>query len=549
MIFEGGQGAKASPNDHQEHCLMDWLEEPMCFISSFLDDPCAAASTSTPNEITSCEWWAKGQEQYDMTCTTPSLSSTPSTANSPQLLPQAEFSRKRKKPTSSTTGKTTAAIQDKQRTVGVPGKKVQEELVEEGEVNMKLAGTGRKVQGKGGPGASSNGGSKETRWAEKLLNPCATAIEAANVSRVRHLLCVLQELQSLSGDVNHRLAAYGLRALVNRLLFTGISISNIGGAAAATTEAAVTFVTSETRLFRSALIKFHEVSPWFALPNALANASILQTLARDPSRCAKSLRVVDVGVSHGLQWPTFLDAIARRPEGGPPLVRLTVAGAAAPPGPFSVSPPGYDFRSHLLRYAKSINLNLQIDDANDLEPSSLALRRDETLVICTQFRICHRNVDDRMAFLRSMRKLEPDLLVLSEIEGGRCSGGADNGYPAAFAKKAELLWRFLDSTSAAFRGKDCSERRVMEGEAARVLETAEPAAEGRERWQERMAAAGFEEEAFGEEAMEAGKAILRKCDGNWEMRTASPAAAEAVALWWKGQPVSFCSLWKPNRPM
>lgn len=210
-------------------------------------------------------------------------------------------------------------------TVGEAGKKGREEFVEEDEVNMKLAGTGRKVQGKGGPGISSNGGSKETRWAEKLLNPCATAIEAANVSRVRHLFCVLQELQSFSGVANHMLAAYGLRALVNHLSCTGISISNIDGAAAATAEAAVTFVTSEPRLFRSALIKFHEVSPWFALPNALANASILQTLARDPSRSAKTLRVVDVGVSHGLQWPTFLDAIARRPEGGPPHVRLTVA--------------------------------------------------------------------------------------------------------------------------------------------------------------------------------------------------------------------------------
>lgn len=59
-----------------------------------------------------------------------------------------------------------------------------------------------------------------------------------------------------------------------------------------------------------------------------------------------------------------------------------------------------------------------------------------------------------MAFLRTMRKLEPDLLVLSEIEGGRCIDRVDDGYPAAFAKKAELLWRFLDSTSAAFRGKD-----------------------------------------------------------------------------------------------
>lgn len=143
----------------------------MCFISSFLDDPCAAASTSTPNEITSCEWWAKGQEQYGMTYTTPSLSSTPSTANSPRLLPQAEFSRKRKKPTSPTTGNTTAVFQDKQRTVREAGKKGQEEFVEEGEVNMKLAGTGRKVQGKGAWGSQATAEARKQDGRRSCLIP------------------------------------------------------------------------------------------------------------------------------------------------------------------------------------------------------------------------------------------------------------------------------------------------------------------------------------------------------------------------------------------
>lgn len=69
--------------------------------------------------------------------------------------------------------------------------------------------------------------------------------------------------------------------------------------------------------------------------------------------------------------------------------------------------------------------------------------------------------------------------------------------------------------------------------------------EGRERWKERMLGLGFREERFGEEAIDGGRALLRKYDGNWEMRPATVAEAEpGIGLWWKGQPVSFCSIWK-----
>lgn len=557
MPFEDDeQGRSSSPEQRQQHHLMDWLEDSMSFLSSFLVDPYTTSTTSgegiSNNDITGYGWWTapQGHEQADVNHTAPSMASTLSPANSSRLLPQAEFFKKRKKPMGPITGEKSMVLQPKQRAEGEAGIEGEGEFVNEGEVNKKLASTGRKSQGKSA-GSSSNGGGKEARWAEQLLNPCATAIEAANVSRVRHLICVLQELQSFSGDANHRLAAHGLRALSNHLLSTGIGIPDRGGADAA---AMATFVTVEPKLFRSALIKFNEVSPWFAFPNTLANASILQTLALDPSRRAAPLHVVDVGVSHGVQWPTFLDALARRPGSGPPLVRLTVVGAAAPPGPFSAAPPGYDFRSHLLRYAKSIDLNLQINHANVLGSKSLALVRGEILVICIQFRAGHNSADDRTVFLDSIRDLEPDLVVLSEIDGGIGSNGVDGRFPAAFAKKAELLWKFLDSTSAAFRGKDCPERQVMEGEAAKLMDTSAPAAEGRDRWRERMAAAGFLEEAFGDEAVESGRSLLRKYDGNWETRT-SPAVAAAegavaaapVTLWWKGRPVCFCSLWKLNR--
>lgn len=529
MTFEGGPDPNLSPNRHHHHHVLDWLEDSVSFLSSFLDDSYAG---NTADQITNYEWWTQEEDQANMIHNP--LVSTLATSNNSPLLPQAEFSKKRKLSTNPTTPNKNPTHQNRQR-IAIEGDGGFEE---EGEANKKPAATGRKGHGKGNAGSSSNGVSKEVRWAEQLLNPCAAAIEAANISRVRHLFCVLRELQSFSGDANHRLAAHGLRALSNHTSAAGIAIPDRAGTSAAT------FATTEPKLFRSAIIKFHEVSPWFAFPSALANASILQTMTLDPSRHARSLHVVDIGVSHGVQWPTLLDALARNPGGAPKLVRLAVAGGAAPPGPFSVAPPGYDFQSHLLRYARSIDLNLRIDHTEDLGAGSVALTVGETLVVCVQFRAGHGSADDRTTFLRSIRELEPDLVVLSEIDGG---GGGEVGFPAGFARNAELLWRFLDSTSAAFKGRESAERRVLEGEAARFLETTAEAAaaEGRDLWRERMAAVGFREEAFGEEALDAGRALLRKYDGNWEMR-AAPAEA-AVGLRWKGHPVSFCSLWKPHR--
>jgi hypothetical protein len=120
--------------------------------------------------------------------------------------------------------------------------------------------------GKKGGGAGSD---RDTRWAEQLLNPCTTAVEAGNLTRVQHLFYVLGELTSFSGDANHRLATHGLRALARSRLPAAV------GPAAATAVRVPpcdcptpAFAGTEPRLFRASLIRFHEVSPWFALANA-----------------------------------------------------------------------------------------------------------------------------------------------------------------------------------------------------------------------------------------------------------------------------------------
>jgi hypothetical protein len=110
----------------------------------------------------------------------------------------------------------------------------------------------------------------------------------------------------------------------------------------------------------------------------------------------------------------------------------------------------------------------------------------------------------------------------------------------------DYLWRFLDSTSSAFKGRESDERRMMEGEAAKALTNQREMNGGKEKWCERMKEAGFTGEVFGEDAIDGGRALLRKYDNNWEMKVEEENST-TVGLWWKGQPVSFCSLWKLDK--
>ncbi|CAN1128286.1 Protein NODULATION SIGNALING PATHWAY 1 [Linum perenne] len=162
-------------------------------------------------------------------------------------------------------------------------------------------------------------------------------------------------------------------------------------------------------------------SPWFSFPNKIANASILQILGQeiDPLR---NLHILDIGFSHGVQWPTLLEALTRRSSGLPPLVRITMVTTAIEGSidqilepPFSIGPPGDNFASRLLCFSKSMNINLQINHLEsrplqNLNPQVISKDGEEILVIRTQFRLNHlnhNNPDERSEFLRVLRSQEP----------------------------------------------------------------------------------------------------------------------------------------------
>ncbi|XP_010534939.1 PREDICTED: scarecrow-like protein 29 [Tarenaya hassleriana] len=389
-------------------------------------------------------------------------------------------------------------------------------------------------------GKSCNDGDKSERWAEQLLNPCAVAIMTGNSSRVQHYLCVIRELASSSGDPNYRLAAAGLRALTHHLSSSSSSSMS--------TWPALTFPSAEVKMFQQTLLKFYEVSPWFAFPNNMANSAILQILAQE-SRDKRDLHILDIGVSHGMQWPTLLEALSRRPEGPPPRIQITVISDQSKELPFSVGPPAYNYSSQLLTFAQSLNINLQINVLDNFPLQNLCFQvidiaPHETLVICAQFRLHqlkHNSPDERSEILKVLRSFGPKGVILSE-NNAECSCSSCGDFATRYSKKLEYLWKFLDSTNSGFKGQDSEERKLMEGEATKALTSEREMNEGKEKWFDRMRRAGFATEVFGEDAIDGARALLRKYDNNWEIRLEDEDTF--AGLWWKGESVSFCSLWK-----
>ncbi|KAJ8756211.1 hypothetical protein K2173_024758 [Erythroxylum novogranatense] len=523
--------------------MLDWFVGSVPILPSFLDDPYDAGDISSSNP-----WWEKSQEICqqpinNIDAGTSSLVAQNDSATSDH--PQQSDSKKRKT-LDDPDPKTSQNHQKRNQ-----NRRGNFEEQDGDQAAVEEAGSGKRSSGNkrstNKVNTNNNGnGNKEGRWAEQLLNPCASAITVGNFSRVQHFLYVLHELASPTGDANHRLAAHGLRSLTHHL-------SSSAATSSSASTGPINFASTEPKFFQRSLIKFYEISPWFAFPNNIANGSILQILTQEADH-SRTLHILDIGVSHGVQWPTLLEALTRRSGGPPPLVRITVITAAAEnvqntETPFSIGPPGDNFSIRLLSFAKSMNINLQIDRLDDhplqnLNTQVINTNPEETLIVCAQFRLHHLNhntPDERTEFLRFLRSLEPKGVILTE-NNMECSCNNCGDFATGFSRRVEYLWRFLDSTSSAFKGRESEERRVMEGEAAKALTNRYEMNEGKEKWCERMRCVGFVGEALGEDATDGARALLRKYDSNWEMRTDEKDGC--VGLWWKGQPVSFSSLWK-----
>lgn len=193
----------------------------------------------------------------------------------------------------------------------------------------------------------------DSRWAEQLLNLCAGAIANRNIGRTQHLMWVLNELASFTGDGNQRLAAYGLKAL-----FCKITKGK---------EAAATWMrpfhhqekTLGPKAVHRALVTFHEFNLFHQVAYTVTNETLLEVFA------GKShLHIIDVGIIKGLQWPILIDALANRQGGPPSKLRITTIrhqNADAKMSSNQVDKDSADFMSRLVTFAKVLGLNCELD--------------------------------------------------------------------------------------------------------------------------------------------------------------------------------------------
>lgn len=194
----------------------------------------------------------------------------------------------------------------------------------------------------------------DSRWAEQLLNLCAGAIASRDIGRTQHLMWVLNELASFTGDGNQRLAAYGLKALFCKIT---------GGKEAAATWMRPFHHQEKTlgpKAVHRALVTFHEFNLWHQVAYTVTNETLLEVFA-GKSR----LHIVDVGIIKGLQWPILIDALANRQGGPPSKLRITTVRHhnvdAQNSGNNQVDADSADFMKRLVTFAKVLGLDCELD--------------------------------------------------------------------------------------------------------------------------------------------------------------------------------------------
>ncbi|KAF8664305.1 hypothetical protein HU200_054854 [Digitaria exilis] len=410
----------------------------------------------------------------------------------------------------------------------------------------------------------SLGNLNSTSCMEQLLVHCANAIEANDATLTQQILWVLNNIAPPDGDSNQRLTAAFLCALVARA-------SRTGACKAVTAAVAAESASLHVHRFTAVeLAGFVDLTPWHRFGYTAANAAILDAVEGFPV-----VHVVELGTTHCMQIPTLIDMLASRAE-GPPILRLTVAdvSAAAPTAPPPALDMSYDeLGAKLVNFARSRNMSMDFRvvptspaDAftsliDQLRVQQLVLDGSEALVFNCHM-LLHTVPDEtagsvmslaqpqqavslRTMLLKSLRSLEPNLVVVVEEDADFTAGDVVGRLRAAF----NFLWIPYDAVDT-FLPKGSEQRRWYEAEVGWKVENV-LAQEGververqedRGRWGQRMRSSGFRAVTFGEEAAGEVKAMLNEHAAGWGMKRED----EDLVLTWKGHNVVFASAWAPS---
>ena len=404
---------------------------------------------------------------------------------------------------------------------------------------------------------------------EQLLVHCANAIESNNATLSQQILWILNNIAPPDGDSNQRLTFAFLRALIARA-----SKSGTCKLLAAMANAHYNLALHTHKFSVIELASFVDVTPWHRFGFTAANAAILEAVEG-----YLVIHIVDLSSTHCMQIPTLIDAIANRFE-VPPLIKLTVAGVTEDVPPL-LDLSYEELGSKLVNFAWSRNVIMEFR----IIPSSYAdgfsslieqlrvqhlvyAESGEALVINCHMMLhyipeetlsdfpssksnpysyessCSSMSSFRTTFLKSLRSLDPTIVVLVDEDADLTSNNLESRLRSAF----NYLWIPFDTVDT-FLPRGSKQRQWYEAdvcwkimnliahEGLQRVERLEPKIQ----WIQRMRNADFRGISFAEDAISEVKTMLDEHAVGWGLKKED----DDLVLTWKGHNVVFASAWLP----
>ncbi|GLT68805.1 hypothetical protein SLA2020_410050 [Shorea laevis] len=424
----------------------------------------------------------------------------------------------------------------------------------------------------GFPTSKGLGSFGDANCMEQLLVHCANAIESNDATLAQQILWVLNNIAPPDGDSNQRLACAFLRALIVRAAKSGTCNKLLAAMANAHCNLAV----DNHKFSVIELASFVDLTPWHRFGFTAANAAILEAVEG-----YSVIHIVDLSLTHCMQIPTLIEAIANRVE-VPPLLKLklTIAGATEDIPPmldlsyeelgaklvnfarsrniileFRVLPSSYtdgfasfmeQLRVQHLVYAESgealvVNCHMMLHYIPE-ETLSSPIPSADSNTLCP-FESSTSSL--RTMFLKALRELDPTIVVLVDEDADLTSNNLVCRLRSAF----NYLWIPYDTVDT-FLPRGSKQRQWYEAdicwkienviayEGMQRVERLEP----KSRWVQRMRNANFRGLGFGEEAVAEVKGMLDEHAAGWGLKKEEE---DHLVLTWKGHNVVFATAWAP----
>lgn len=397
---------------------------------------------------------------------------------------------------------------------------------------------------------------------EKLLLHCGSALESNDVTLAQQVMWVLNNVASNVGDPNQRLAAYFLRALISRASrVCPTTVSFKGGGAA-----------SHRRLMSvTELAGYVDLIPWHRFGFCAANSAILRGIRGFPR-----VHILDFSITHCMQWPTLIDALAKDPE-GPPALRISVL-SWRPPVPPLLNVSIEEVGQRLMNFAKYRDVPFEFDVVelgapgeesdsssgvvglncllSQLSPSALKVNAGEALVVNCQNWLRYLPDEElgtscdelsfRDSFLEMIRGLNPCMVTVVDED---CDLGPSDGLASRITACFNYMWIPFDALET-FLPKNSPQRIEYESDIGHKIENI-IGFEGFQRIERlessaksyhRMAAAGFVSVPFCEETVREVKVLLDEHASGWGMKKDE----DMLVLTWKGHNSVYAGVWVPR---